>query len=113
MILCIIFNASVNIIIVLGIGGKLLGLLCIKNYRLCDHKYDRFCEKLTKLFETKKVEESSSESSSEVSKAEKNGKKNTIGSYILNTLKDPLKVQLSDSEEEKAEQKRKRAKAIK
>ena len=66
MIFCIILNAFVNIVIVLGIGGWLVALLCIKYYRISDRKYDGCCEKLTKLFGTKIVEESSSKHSNKV-----------------------------------------------
>jgi len=46
MIICISFNALVNIIIILGSGGKSIYLLCIKCYRIVNFHFDRLSKKV-------------------------------------------------------------------
>ena len=50
MILCICLNAFVNISIVLGLGGKLIYLVCYKYYKRYDRCEDNFCVRAIKCF---------------------------------------------------------------
>ena len=43
MIFCICLNAFVNISIVLGVGSRLIYLVCYKYYKLYDRCEDNFC----------------------------------------------------------------------
>jgi len=93
LILSIGFNAFVNIIIVLGTGGKTVYLVCFKFYRIIDRFYDNFCVNTIQLFETKPDEKGAlGNDKDEVS----------FATSILNTLKDPFRVNLSESEDEKS-----------
>ena len=82
MVYCICFNALINIMIVLGFGGKILFLICAKYYNLFDHLFEKGCSKIFK----KRLDPSQpAEASSGFTK-------------IFNAMKDPFRVNLSDSD---------------
>jgi len=109
MIVCICLNALVNIVIVLGVGGKLIYLVCLKYYLIFDRHHDNCCVRLLKLFGINPAENGPSNDTGSVS----------FSTSILNTLKDPFRADLSESDggsalrpvEETLEDKRRRLKA--
>ena len=83
MVYCICFNGLINIMIVLGFGGKILSLVCVKYYNKFDHLFEKGCSKMFQ--KTLENPSQHAEGSSGLTK-------------IFNVMKDPFRVSLSDSD---------------
>ena len=51
MVACISFNALINIVIVLGFGGKSVYLICLKVYRILDNMHENWCLRMLRFFQ--------------------------------------------------------------
>lgn len=51
MVACIAFNALVNIVIALGLGGKTVYLICLKVYRILDNMHNNWCLRVLRFLQ--------------------------------------------------------------